>query len=328
MLNSGKLSGQDVVRGIKKRITVKHPMVQYLALILLETCAMNCDKVFSEVASERVLDEMVKMIDDPHTIAGNRNKVLQLIQAWGESGEDLRYLPVFEETYKKLKSRGIRFPGHGDDSAAPIFTSELSLTSPPFGIPSGYPSAILDQQQEYQNVFVPQGSNLSQEQKQEVFAVARNSIELLSTILTSSPQQDALKDDLTTTLVGQCRQSQFTVRKLVESAGDNEPLLFEALNVNDEIQRVLSKYEEMLTVPTSESAHVSEPASIPVNVDEESSPRAAQEDALVRTRFPKPVKPHPRLGEDAAIADLDDMIFGKKGENSGDSHKDDHHSLI
>ena len=96
-------------------------------------------------------------------------------------------------TLQRLKSRGIRFPGHGDDSAAPIFASELSLTSPPFGIPAGYPSAILDQQQEYQNVVVPQGSNLSQEQKQEVFAVARNSIELLSTVLISSPQQEALK---------------------------------------------------------------------------------------------------------------------------------------
>lgn len=330
MLNSGKLSGQDVVRGIKKRITVKHPMVQYLALILLETCAMNCDKVFSEVASERVLDEMVKMIDDPHTIAGNRNKILQLIQAWGESGEDLRYLPVFEETYKRLKSRGIRFPGHGNESEAPIFTSELPFPSPPLGIPVGYPSATLDQEQAYQNVFVPQVSNLSQEQKQEAFAVARNSIELLDTVLTSSPQQEALKDDLTTTLVAQCRQSQFTVRKLVEGAGDNEPLLFEALNVNDDIQRVLSKYEEMLKVPTSKSASVSEPASIPVNVEDEASPGAAQEDTLIRSRFSKPLKPHPRLGEDAAISDLDDMIFGKKGGNSGerDSHKDDHHSLI
>ena len=74
-----------------------------------------------------------------------------------------------------------------------ILLPKLPLTSPPFGIPVGYPSAILDQQQGYQNVFVPQSSNLSQEQKQEVFAVARNSIEILSTVLTSSPQQEALK---------------------------------------------------------------------------------------------------------------------------------------
>ena len=96
-------------------------------------------------------------------------------------------------TLHRLNSSGIRFPGHGDDSVAPIFTSELSLTSPPFGIPARYPSAILDKQQEYQNVFVTQGSNLSQEQNQEVFVVARNSIELLSTVLISSPQQEVLK---------------------------------------------------------------------------------------------------------------------------------------
>jgi hypothetical protein len=31
-----------------------------------------------------------------------------LIEAWGESGDDLRYLPVFEETYKvKMKSSAL-----------------------------------------------------------------------------------------------------------------------------------------------------------------------------------------------------------------------------
>ncbi|KAG2273751.1 hypothetical protein Bca52824_056306, partial [Brassica carinata] len=60
----------------------------------------NCEKAFSEVAAERVLDEMVKLIDDPQTVVNNRNKALILIEAWGESTSELRYLPVFEETYK------------------------------------------------------------------------------------------------------------------------------------------------------------------------------------------------------------------------------------
>ncbi|KAH9318313.1 hypothetical protein KI387_020082 [Taxus chinensis] len=330
MVNASKLTGQDVVRGIKKRFCVKNPMVQYLALILLETCAMNCDKMFSEIASEKVLDEMVKMIDDPHTITSNRNKVLQLIQAWGESDNELRYLPVFEETYKSLKSRGLRFPGRDIENIPPIFTGGLSdMSVQSFASPVGYSTSVPNQQQEYHDDFVPQSRNLSEEQKKEVLDVARNSIELLSTVLSSSPQQEALKDDLTSTLVEQCRQSQFTLQRLVESAGDTETFLYEALNVNDEIQLVLSKYEEMIKALKPEPAHVSEPASIPVVVEEEDPSGAAHEEALIRNHNPKSSSSNPRYVEDDAMADLDDMIFGRKNGKSGgqDSHKDEQ-SLI
>ena len=104
MINSEKINSVELVRGIKKRIMLKNPRVQYLALVLLETCVKNCEKAFSEVAAERVLDEMVKLIDDPQTVVNNRTKALVLIEAWGEAGDELRYLPVYEETYKVPKS--------------------------------------------------------------------------------------------------------------------------------------------------------------------------------------------------------------------------------
>lgn len=102
MINQERISSVELIRGIKKRIMLKSPRVQYLALILLETCVKNCEKAFSEVAAERVLDEIVKLIDDPQTVVNNRNKALMLIEAWGESTSELRYLPVYEETYKVL----------------------------------------------------------------------------------------------------------------------------------------------------------------------------------------------------------------------------------
>jgi hypothetical protein len=100
MINHEKINSVELIRGIKKRIMLKSPRVQYLALVLLETAVKNCEKAFSEVAAERVLDEMVKLIDDPQTVVNNRNKALMLIESWGESTNELRYLPVFEETYK------------------------------------------------------------------------------------------------------------------------------------------------------------------------------------------------------------------------------------
>ncbi|KAJ6855076.1 TOM1-like protein 1 [Populus alba x Populus x berolinensis] len=298
MIDHERVSSVELIRGIKKRIMIKNARVQYLALVLLETCAKNCEKAFSEVAAERVLDEMVKLIDDPQTVVNNRNKALLLIEAWGESTSELRYLPVFEETYKSLKSRGIRFPGRDNESLVPIFTPPRSVSAPEV-------DASLAQQIEYD---IPLQS-FTAEQTKEAFDVARNSIELLATVLSSSPQQDALQDDLTTTLVHQCRQSQLTVQRIIEKAGDNEALLFEALNVNDEIQKVLSKYEE-LKAPSVVPV-IPEPAMIPVAVEPD-SPVHAKEDALVRKPAGSRGGAHGGSNDDM-MDDLDEMIFGKKG---------------
>ncbi|KAM7278224.1 hypothetical protein ACFE04_005358 [Oxalis oulophora] len=317
MMNHERINSVELIRGIKKRIMLKHPRVQYLSLVLLETCTKNCEKTFSEVAAERILDEIVKIIDDPQTVVNNRNKALMMIEAWGESTSELRYLPVYEETYKSLKSRGVRFPGRDNESLAPIFTPPRSAAAPEVD----FTIAQQIQQDDFES--------FSPEQTKEAFDVARNSIELLTTVLSSSPQQDALQeflvssdswDDLTTTLVHQCRQSRSTVRRIIETAGDNEALLFEALNVNDEIQKALSKYEDLQqpnVVPTRP-----EPAMIPVSAEPDESPRNANEDALIRKTagFRGGGASH-----DDMMDDLDEMIFGTKGggtvESSGQEEK-------
>ncbi|KAI3471308.1 hypothetical protein Pfo_027971 [Paulownia fortunei] len=307
MINHDRVNSVELIRGIKKRIMLKSPRVQYLGLMLLETVVKNCEKAFSEVAAERLLDEMVKLIDDPQTLTNNRNKALMLIESWGESSNELRYLPVYEETYKSLRARGIRFPGRNNESLAPVF-------SPPRSMAASDSNATLVQQPHEIPV-----QSFSAEQTKEAFDVARNSIELLSTVLSSSPQQDALQDDLTITLLQHCRESQHTVQRIIETAGNNEALLFEALNVNDEIQNVLSKYENMkkpLVVPREP-----EPAMIPVAVEPDDSPRSGKEEALVR----KPSNARTGIhggNNDDMMDDLDEMIFGKKSGSTSEAAQD------
>ena len=72
----------------------------------------------------------------------------------------------------------------------------------------------------------------------------------------------------------QCHQSQYTIQRIIETAGDNEAVLFEALNVNDEIQKALSKYEE-LRKPSMVQPEP-EPAMIPVAVEPDESPRVVR----------------------------------------------------
>lgn len=301
LINTEKVSSGDLIRGIKKRIVLRdEPRAQFLALFLLETIVKNCEKAFSEVAAERVLDEMVRLIDDPQTVVNNRNKALTLIEAWGESGNELRYLPVYEETYKSLKSRGVRFPGRDNESLAPIFT-------PPRSVAEAEVEANFSHQA-FEDVHV---HTYTAEETKEALDVARNSMELLSTVLSSSPQQDVLQDDLTITLVQQCYQSQHTIQRFIETAGDNEALLFEALSVNDEIQKVVSKYEEMKK-PVA-PAHTEQPVVIPIATEHEDSGFVGNEDALVR----KPAASRAMSGgDDDILDDLDEMIFGKKGGSS------------
>ncbi|CAI9774237.1 unnamed protein product [Fraxinus pennsylvanica] len=305
MINQDRVNSVEMIRGIKKRIMLKTPRVQYLALVLLEAVVKNCDKAFSELAAERVLDEMVKLIDDPQTVVNNRNKALMLIESWGESANELRYLPVYEETYKSLKSRGIRFPGRDEESLAPIFTPPRSV--------SASESNANGAQQFHPDIPV---QSFSAEQTKEAFDVARNSIELLSTVLSSSPQQDALEDDLTITLLHQCRESQYTVQKIIETAGDNEAMLFEALNVNDEILKVLSKYEDMKKPLVVQQEP--EPAMIPVAVEPDDSPRVGKEETL--TRKPAGVRTGSQGGNNVDMMDdLDEMIFGNKAGGTSEA---------
>lgn len=122
----------------------------------------------------------------------------------------------------------------------------------------------------------------------------------IPTSLFNSP--NSLQDELATTLLHQCRESRYTVQRIIETGGDNEAVLFEALNVNDEIQKVLSKYEEMKT--PSGSPKGPEPAMIPIAVEPDHSPAVGSEESLVR-------KP-PSGSNDEMMDDLDEMIFGKK----------------
>ena len=50
-----------------------------------------------------------------------------------------------------------------------------------------------------------------------------------------------LQDELTVSLMEKCKQSQPLIQMIIESTTDDESVLFEALHLNDELQRVLSR---------------------------------------------------------------------------------------
>lgn len=120
-----------------------------------------------------------------------------------------------------------------------------------------------------------------------------------------------MQDDLTISLSRQCRESQYTVLSIIETAGDNEALLFEALNVNDEIQKVLSKYEDM-------KKPVAVPQEPQLDLIPDDSYVAEEEEALIR-------KQHGAgsgVRSDDVMDDVDSVVFGKTTNSSSEAAED------
>uniref|UniRef100_A0A2P2IHK8 TOM1-like protein 2 n=1 Tax=Rhizophora mucronata TaxID=61149 RepID=A0A2P2IHK8_RHIMU len=244
MINGEQFSGTEIVKAIKRKISGKSVVSQRLGLDLLEACAMNCEKVPSEVASERVLDDMVKMIDNPQADPGNRSRALELIRAWGET-EDLEYLPVFRQTYMGLKGRIL--PALVDDSSSnPMqYSLESYMHQEPLSPSGSYPIPDTQLHGTNQATYQHFNGNLSAPEKNAFLVTTRNSLELLLSILSTENEPKPIKEDITVNLLEKCKQSRPVLQRIIESTTDDEAMLFEALNLHDELQKIIAEYEEM-----------------------------------------------------------------------------------
>ncbi|KAL9243006.1 hypothetical protein vseg_016948 [Gypsophila vaccaria] len=248
-VNSGDLAGADVVRAIKRKIVNcgddddGGKVQQRLAIELLEVCAMNCEKVFSEIAAEKVVEEMVAaVVENSKADRECRVRVMELVRAWGEN-EDLSYLPVFRQTYENLK--GTAMSSHADEETFPAmhYSLESYIDQQPVSPPESYPipGAEPDGASDVPYIY----DSLSAERKKEFLEITRNSLEVLSSLLSSTSELKVTEDDLTISMLDKCKESQPVIQRIVQSTTDDEGLLFEALNLNDELQKVISKFDEM-----------------------------------------------------------------------------------
>lgn len=54
-----------------------------------------------------------------------------------------------------------------------------------------------------------------------------------------------VQDDLTLGMVERCRDARPVIQRIMETVGDDEDMLFQALSLHEELQLALSKYAEM-----------------------------------------------------------------------------------
>lgn len=193
----------------------------------------NCGEyVQFEVAEQHVLQEMVKIIQKKNDMQV-RDKILLLLDSWQEAfGGPAGKYRQYHWAYLEVKRTGVVFPRRPID-APPILTPPATHNSQNYGSPR-YAAGSLNEQMssDVDTLSLGDLNNI------------RNVTELLSDMVyaLNPSDQEAVKDEIITDLVSQCRSNQQKLMQFISSTG-NEQLLKQGLEINDRLQNVLSKYD-------------------------------------------------------------------------------------
>ncbi|KAE8682657.1 branched-chain-amino-acid aminotransferase-like protein 3 [Hibiscus syriacus] len=229
-LNNEPGQAKDVIKGIKNKLGSKKSKVQLLVLTLLETIIKNC----GDIVHMRVERAGFYV----------KEKILTLIDTWQEAfgGARARY-PQYFVAYQELLRAGSVFPPRSERSS-PVFT-------PPQTKPlSSYPHIQnSDRQEMTESSEEPEFPTLSLTEIQKARGIVDVLAEMLNALVPGN--KEGLRQDVIVDLVDQCRTYKLRIVHLVNSTSD-ESLLCQGLALNDDLQRVLAKHEELASGTSSQ----------------------------------------------------------------------------
>ncbi|KAI4320592.1 hypothetical protein MLD38_034054 [Melastoma candidum] len=256
IINVDPRQAKDALKTLKKRLGNKNPKIQLLALFVLDAISKNCgEHVFQLIVERDILHDMVKMVKKKPDLSV-REKILTLIDAWQEAFEGPRGMhPQYYAAYNELRAAGVEFPPREDNNIL-LFTPPQ--TQPTIHHDTDYEDAVI------QASLQTDASGLSLPEIQNAQELADVLMEMLGALDTKRPE--ALKEEVIVDLVDQCHSYRKRVMLLVNETPDEE-LLCKGLALNDSLQRVLDRHDEI-----SRGISVTTTAAIPVT---QSAPSAS-----------------------------------------------------